>query len=125
MWTIHVTTDTILQYIAALEKAQLQAARAEMPIPDNYLIMVATKAVLLLLSPGQQGLGGSRKGLQILDEVVQNLQKDRHEGDHPDPGWGKGGGTIRRRGDFRCQRVEVTSRGTPHPGHCGRLRRFF
>ena len=46
MWTMHVTTDTIPQYIAALEKAQLQAARAEMPIPDNYLMMVATKAML-------------------------------------------------------------------------------
>ena len=29
-----------------MEKAQLQAARAEMPIPDNYLMMVATKAML-------------------------------------------------------------------------------
>ena len=46
MRTMHVSTDTIPQYIAALEKAQLQAARAEMPIPDNYLMMVATKAML-------------------------------------------------------------------------------
>ena len=46
MRTMHITADTILQYIAALEKAQLQAARAEMPIPDNYLMMVATKAML-------------------------------------------------------------------------------
>ena len=44
--TMHVTTDTILQYIAALEKAQIQAARADIPIPDNYLMMVATKAML-------------------------------------------------------------------------------
>ena len=43
---MHVTTDTIPQYIAALEKAQLQVARAEMPIPDNYLMMVATKDML-------------------------------------------------------------------------------
>ena len=43
---MHVSTDTIPQYIAALEKAQLQVARAEMPIPDNYLMMVATKAML-------------------------------------------------------------------------------
>ena len=27
MWTMHVTTDTIPQYIPVLEKAQLQAAR--------------------------------------------------------------------------------------------------
>ena len=47
MRTMHVTTDTIPQYIAALEKAHLQAARAEMPIPDKYLMMVATKAMLL------------------------------------------------------------------------------
>ena len=48
MRMMHVTTDTILQYIVALNKAQLQEARAEMPIPDNYLIMLATKAMLLL-----------------------------------------------------------------------------
>ena len=46
MRTMYVTKDMILQYIAALEKAQLQAARAEMPIPDNYRMMVATKAML-------------------------------------------------------------------------------
>ena len=46
MRTMHFTTDTIPQYIVELEKAQLQAARAEMPIPDNYLMMVATKAML-------------------------------------------------------------------------------
>ena len=46
MCTMHFTTDTIPKYIAALEKAQLQAARAEMPILDNYLMMVAKKAML-------------------------------------------------------------------------------
>ena len=46
MWAIYVTTDTIPQYIVALDKAQLQAAMAKMPIPDNYLMMVATKAML-------------------------------------------------------------------------------
>ena len=46
MRTMHVSTDTIPQYIAALEKAQLQVARAEIPVPDNYLTMVATKAML-------------------------------------------------------------------------------
>ena len=44
--TMHVTTNTILQYIAALEKAQLQATRAEIPILNNYLMMVATKSML-------------------------------------------------------------------------------
>ena len=48
MQTMRVTTDTIPQYIAALEKAQLQAARAEMPIPNNYLMMLATKSMLYL-----------------------------------------------------------------------------
>ena len=47
MRAMRVTTDMIPQYIAALEKAQLQAARAGMPSPDNYLMMVATKAMLL------------------------------------------------------------------------------
>ena len=46
MRKMHVSTYRIPQYIAALEKAQLQTARAEIPIPDNYLIMVATKAML-------------------------------------------------------------------------------
>ena len=46
MRMIHVSTHTIMQYIAALEKAHLQVARTEMPIPDNYLMMVATKAIL-------------------------------------------------------------------------------
>ena len=46
MRTMHVTTDTIPQYIAELHKAQMQAERAEIPTPDNYLMMVATKAML-------------------------------------------------------------------------------
>ena len=46
MWTMHVTTNTIPQYITTLEKARLHAERADMPIPDNYLMMVATKAML-------------------------------------------------------------------------------
>ena len=46
MRTMHVSTDTIPKYIGALEKAQLQAAMAEMPIPENYIMMVATKAML-------------------------------------------------------------------------------
>ena len=45
MWTMHVPTDMIPQYIAVMEKAQLQTARAEMHIPDNYLMMLATKAM--------------------------------------------------------------------------------
>ena len=43
---MHITTDSIPQYIAVLEKAHLQAERADMPIPYNYLMMVAMKAVL-------------------------------------------------------------------------------
>ena len=46
MRTMHVSTDTIPQYTAALKKAHLQVARAEMPILDNYLKMVATKVML-------------------------------------------------------------------------------
>ena len=47
MRTMHVTNDTIPQYIVALDKAQLQAEREDMPILDNYIMMVATKAMLL------------------------------------------------------------------------------
>ena len=46
MQTMHVTTDTIPKYIVALEKAQIQAERADMPILDNYLMMVLRKAML-------------------------------------------------------------------------------
>ena len=46
MRMMYFRTDTIPQYIVALEKAQLQASRVEMPIPDNYLMMVATKSIL-------------------------------------------------------------------------------
>ena len=45
---MHVSTDRIPQYIVALEKAQLQAAKAEMPILDIYQMMVAMKVMLLL-----------------------------------------------------------------------------
>ena len=48
MRTMHVTTDTIPRYIVVLEKAQLQAARAEIPIQDNYLMMVSTKSMISL-----------------------------------------------------------------------------
>ena len=46
MQTMHITTNTIPQYIVALEKAKLQAEREDMPIRDNYLMMVAMKAML-------------------------------------------------------------------------------
>ena len=46
MQTMNVSTDTIPKYIAALEKAHLQAARSEMPFLDNYIMMVARKAML-------------------------------------------------------------------------------
>ena len=48
MRKMHVSTDTIPHSTAVLEKAQLQAARAEMPILDNYIMIVVTKAMLLL-----------------------------------------------------------------------------
>ena len=47
MRTMHVTTDTINKYISALEKGQLQAEMANMPITEKYLMMVATKDMLL------------------------------------------------------------------------------
>ena len=52
MRTKHVTTEMIPQYIVALEKAQLHAERADMPIPDNCLMMFATKAMCLNAFPG-------------------------------------------------------------------------
>ena len=46
MRKMHITIYMIPQYIAALEKAHLQVSRVEMPILDNYLMMVDTKAML-------------------------------------------------------------------------------
>ena len=43
---MHTTTNTVAQYILALKNAQLQAKRAKNPIADEYLMMVATKAIL-------------------------------------------------------------------------------
>ena len=60
-----------------------------------------------------------------MDEVVQNLQKNRHEVDHPDPGWGKGGGTIRRRGAWRCQRGKEPPTGSPTPATVEELESCF
>ena len=46
MRTMHTTHETIAQYILALEDAQKQAERAEQPITNAYLAMIATKAML-------------------------------------------------------------------------------
>ena len=42
----HHVFETIPQYIDALEKAQKQAERAEIPIADATLVMMSTKAML-------------------------------------------------------------------------------
>ena len=67
---MYVITDTIPQYNAALEKAQLQAARAEMPIMDNYLMMVATKTMLL-----SERFPRSNKDWEDIDEVSKLWMK--------------------------------------------------
>ena len=46
MRQMHHVFDTILHYIDALEKVQNQAERAEMPIADATLVMMATKSML-------------------------------------------------------------------------------
>ena len=68
--TMHVTTYTIPQYTVALEKAQLQAARAEMPITDNYLMMVATKAML-----SSERFPRSNEDWEDLDKVSKSWMK--------------------------------------------------
>ena len=54
----------------ALEKAQLQAARAEMPITDNYLMMVATKAML-----SSERFPRSNEDWEDLDKVSKSWMK--------------------------------------------------
>ena len=51
-----------------MEKAQLKAARAEMPILDNYLMMVATKA---MLSP--ERFPRSNEDWEDLEKVSKSL----------------------------------------------------
>ena len=127
MRTMHVSTDTILQYIAALEKAQLQAARAEMPIPDNYLMMVATKAMLSL-----ERFPQANEEWEDLENVSKLWMKrcklytkaDMKETIRIQAG-GKeaeqfGGAALGGAGGG-----EGTSRGTPHPCHRGRFKRLF
>ena len=43
---MHLTTDTIAEYILALKDAQRKAKRANNPVSDEYLVMVATKAMM-------------------------------------------------------------------------------
>ena len=46
MRDMHLTTDTIADYIKALKDAQRKAKRANNPVSNEYLVMVATKAMM-------------------------------------------------------------------------------
>ena len=46
MRVMHTEHDSISQYMQALKEMQHQAARADMPIKDATLVMIATKAML-------------------------------------------------------------------------------
>ena len=46
MRDMHLTTDTIVDYIEDLKDAQRKAKRANNPVSDEYLVMVATKAMM-------------------------------------------------------------------------------
>ena len=46
MRDMHLTTDTITEYVEALKDAQSKAKRANNPVSDEYLVMVATKAMM-------------------------------------------------------------------------------
>ena len=46
MQDIHLTTDTITEYVDALKDAQRKAKRANNPVSDEYLVMVATKSMM-------------------------------------------------------------------------------
>ena len=43
---MHLTTDTIADYTEALKDAQRKAKRSNNPVSDEYLVMVATKAMM-------------------------------------------------------------------------------
>ena len=46
MRDMHLTTDTIAEYVEALKDVQRKAKRANNPVSDKYLVMVATKAMM-------------------------------------------------------------------------------
>ena len=43
---MHLAKDTIAEYIEALKDVQRKAKRANNPVSDEYLFMVATKAMM-------------------------------------------------------------------------------
>ena len=43
---MHLTTDTIADYIEGLKDAQRKVKRAKNPVSDKYLVMVATEAMM-------------------------------------------------------------------------------
>ena len=127
MRTMHVSTDIIPKYIGALEKAQLQAAMAEMPIPENYIMMVATKAML------------SSECFPRVNNVWEDLEKDSKS-------WKKWCKLYKKADMKETIRIQAggkeaeqfggaalggaiggggTLSWTPHPGHYGRLIRLF
>ena len=46
MRDMHLTTDTIAEYVEALKDAQRKSKRANNPVSNEYLVMVATKAMM-------------------------------------------------------------------------------
>ena len=46
MRDMHLTSNTIADYIEALKDAQRKGKRANNPVSDEYLVMVATKAIM-------------------------------------------------------------------------------
>ena len=115
--TMHVSTDNIPKYIAALEKAQLQAARAEMHIPDNYLTMVATKAML-----SSEHFPRVDKDWEDLEKVSKSWTKwcELYKKSYMKEtiriqAGGKEAGKIRRRSAWWCRLGEGKSSWMPHP----------
>ena len=46
MRDMHLTTDRIAEYVEALKDAQRKAKRANNPVSDDYLVVVATKDMM-------------------------------------------------------------------------------
>ena len=61
---MHLTTDTIADYIEALKDAQRKAKRENNPVSDEYLVMVAAKAMM-----GSQRFSRSNDDWEDLDPL--------------------------------------------------------
>ena len=70
MRDMHLTTDTIADYIEALKDAQRKSKRANNPVSNDYLVMVVTKAMM-----GSQRFPRSEDDWEELDPLERDWKQ--------------------------------------------------